>query len=97
MPFVFDHIKLRLFPSSVEKFNKLCDSRLAKYVRTLDFHPDLLPVCGKETWLSNVPRSEPVVAGRLKYRSTEELEAYDEATRRSFSTLELDAGWAAYE
>jgi hypothetical protein len=81
----------------VGKFNRLCDSELAKHVRTLDFHPDLLPVWEKETWLSNVLHSEPVVEGRVKHRLTEDLEAYDEATRQSLSTEELDAGWAAYE
>ena len=32
-PFVFDHIKLRLFPSSVERFTQLCESELAKHVK----------------------------------------------------------------
>lgn len=96
-PFVFDDIKLRLFPPSVEKFNRLCDSELAKHVSTLDFHPDLLPVWEKETWLSNVLHSEPDVEGRVKHRLTGDFEAYDEATRQSLSTEELDAGWAAYE
>lgn len=53
-PFVFDNIKLRPFPSSVEKFDKLYHLELTKHVRTLDFYPDLLPVWDKETWLSNV-------------------------------------------
>jgi hypothetical protein len=47
----------------------------------LDFHPDLLSVGDKETWLSNVVRSEPFVEYQLKYRQTEEAEAYDEATK----------------
>lgn len=82
----------------MENFNKLCGSGLAKHVRTLDFHPDLLPVWDKEAWLSNVlhrletdPRTPP------PDRLDEELEAYDEITRQSLSTEELDAGWAAYE
>jgi len=95
-PFVFDHIKLRLFPSSVEKFNKLCYSELAKHVKTLDFHPDLLPVWNKEAWLSNVHhRPEPPIEGRREHSLYED--AYDEGARQSLSTEELDAGWAAYE
>jgi hypothetical protein len=81
----------------LEKFNNLCDSELAKHVRTLDFHPDLLPVCDKETWLSNVLRSEPFVEYQLRFLPSKEMEAYDEATRQSLSAEELDAGWAAYE
>lgn len=96
--FVFDHIKLRLFPSSVEKFDKLYHSELAKHVRTLDFHLDLLPVWDKETWLSNVryrsERWEPTVEGR---RGPLVKEAYDEITRHSLSIEEIDIGWAAYE
>jgi hypothetical protein len=95
-PFVFDHIKLRLFSSSVEKFNKLCDSGLAKHVRTLDFHPDLLPVWDRKMWLSNVHhRQESRTGGWREYPLYED--AYDEVTRQSLSAEELDAGWGAYE
>ena len=97
-PFVFDHIKLRLFPSSMEKFNKLCHSGLAKHVRTLDFHADLLPVWDKETWLSNALHSEPNTGGLPRHVGADlQEEAYDESTRLSLSDEELDAGWAAYE
>ena len=98
-PFVFDHIKLRLFPSSVEKFDKLCHSELAKHVSALDFHPDILPVWDKETWLSNIRhRSEGWQAAPDKWAlGFLVTEAYDEITRQSLSTEELDIGWAAYE
>lgn len=97
-PFVFDHIKLRLFPSSVEKFDELCHSELAKHVRTLDFHPDLLPVWDKETWLSNVRyRAEGWEATAEGPHGPLVKEAYDEITRHSLSIEELDIGWAAYE
>jgi hypothetical protein len=81
-PFVFDHIKLRLFPSSLEKVNKLCDSELAKYVRTLDFHPDLLPLWDKETWLSKL-----VFRPVREWRQPEE--EYDKLPRHSLGTEEL--------
>ena len=97
-PFVFDHIKLRLFPSSVERFTQLCESELAKNVKRLEFHTDLLPVWDKETWLSNVLCTDPDGEERLPESvPMSQLEAYDQTTRQSLSTEELDIGWAAYE
>ena len=101
-PFVFDNVQLRLFASSQRKFDELCHSELARYVRSMDFHPDLLPSWDKETWLSKVDlRPELYPHGQILSLNPAEdqriHDAHDKLPRHNLSAEEIDAGWDAYK
>jgi hypothetical protein len=101
-PFVFDNVQLRLFASSQRKFKELCHSEMAKYVRSVDFHPDLLPSWNKETWLSRVDtRPELHPRGHMLSLDPAEVQklqdAHDKLPRHTLSTEEIDTAWEAYK
>lgn len=89
-PLVFDHVHLRLYSNSLRKFDELCHSTLAKYVKAVDFHPHLLPVWDKDKWLPNVDQRPP-------QHWRQGREEYDKLPRHNLTTEEIDVGWTAYE
>jgi len=94
-PFVFEHVHVRLFASSREKFDQLCRSELARFVKRDEFHPDLLPSWDKDTWLSKVdlrPELDEWMFVRDSQEQRRTQDAHDKLPRHSLSTDEIDKG-----
>lgn len=83
-PWLFNEVHVRLFPRSLESFRGLCHSGLAKHVKEIHFHPDLLPEWDEEDWYST-----------LHYNGKDMI-LEDIDSMYSGEHPELDVEWTAY-
>lgn len=106
-PLIYSHLDLAFFLSSLSRLGDVARApALAKHVRTITFHPDILPVESRATWEQLIdfrpPSSEWVVrsSGKdmstLKGRSTAYTK-YDTLPRHNLSREDLDTGWRNFE
>lgn len=103
-PFLYSHLHIGFFISSLHRCKNICSNpSLAKHVKKITFHPDILPSWTQFAWESHIDFRPPYSEFVGSYGKSIDLSErslawahYGKLRRHGFAAGELNAGWLRY-